>query len=366
MRSISDHKVDGCNARICILADYADDRGCSIYTVSVPGQHGESEFRHVLTFQKGAVADVGIVGLTNEVLLAVVLDRLRVFQRGQFSCRQNALVITKLEEALHWLMDRSREIAEKCIEPSESEASARTALRAASHPPEKKTPSAPAAKTASVTTFDSSWAHEQANKMAVARPNCPQQIDLPMPDGVTTGRVVVVPSDNWDTPESALSAVRASLVASMLYGYKRASIQPDASAWREKCLVGIRAKYDWWIRWTNPDDCLFYWLHPSKMRWVTEPEQISMPAFESEAKAREVLAIAPAPPGVDDPAAKRERDLLAAIDEANEALRSANSIAGREGECTRWVPFKNQIEGILEKQHAILYPRADRRLAPGS
>ena len=47
-------------------------------------------------------------GITDEVLLAIVLDRYRGFQAGPFRCRENALVITKLEEALHWMENRAR------------------------------------------------------------------------------------------------------------------------------------------------------------------------------------------------------------------------------------------------------------------
>lgn len=46
-------------------------------------------------------------GLTQEVLLAIVADRLRSFQVGQFACRENALALTKIEEAQHWLHSRT-------------------------------------------------------------------------------------------------------------------------------------------------------------------------------------------------------------------------------------------------------------------
>ena len=46
-------------------------------------------------------------GLTQEVLLAIVADRLRSFQAGKFACRENALALTKIEEAQHWLHSRT-------------------------------------------------------------------------------------------------------------------------------------------------------------------------------------------------------------------------------------------------------------------
>lgn len=47
-------------------------------------------------------------GALDPALVAVLLDRYRAFQAGPFACRENALVITKLEEALHWMSARAR------------------------------------------------------------------------------------------------------------------------------------------------------------------------------------------------------------------------------------------------------------------
>jgi hypothetical protein len=47
-----------------------------------------------------------------EGVIEAALDRVRWYQTaagGKFACRQNALVITKLEEALHWCDDRTAE-----------------------------------------------------------------------------------------------------------------------------------------------------------------------------------------------------------------------------------------------------------------
>jgi len=46
-----------------------------------------------------------------ETVIAAMVDRLQFFQsgaNGKFACRENALAITKLEEALHWLDHRTR------------------------------------------------------------------------------------------------------------------------------------------------------------------------------------------------------------------------------------------------------------------
>ena len=54
-----------------------------------------------------------------EDVIAGAADRIRYYQTasgGKFACRQNALAITKLEEALHWLHDRTEEREERGVE----------------------------------------------------------------------------------------------------------------------------------------------------------------------------------------------------------------------------------------------------------
>lgn len=42
-----------------------------------------------------------------EGIIAAALGRLQAYQASKFACRENALAITKLEEALHWLDHRT-------------------------------------------------------------------------------------------------------------------------------------------------------------------------------------------------------------------------------------------------------------------
>ena len=43
-----------------------------------------------------------------ETVIAAALQRLEFYQSGKFTCRENALAITKLEEALHWCHARTQ------------------------------------------------------------------------------------------------------------------------------------------------------------------------------------------------------------------------------------------------------------------
>jgi hypothetical protein len=54
-----------------------------------------------------------------ETVIEAVINRLYYYQDvagGKFACRQNALALTKLEEAKHWLQDRTREREARGVE----------------------------------------------------------------------------------------------------------------------------------------------------------------------------------------------------------------------------------------------------------
>lgn len=77
---------------------------------------GSGEYLGELKFQKGGKKEVGINGVSDELVLAVVLERLNCIQEGDFSNRETAIAITKIEEALLWLKKRTIEREEKGIE----------------------------------------------------------------------------------------------------------------------------------------------------------------------------------------------------------------------------------------------------------
>lgn len=51
-----------------------------------------------------------------EDVIAVAVQRLEHYQDSEFRCRENALAITKLEEALHWLDHRTRDRVARGVE----------------------------------------------------------------------------------------------------------------------------------------------------------------------------------------------------------------------------------------------------------
>ena len=96
-----------------------ENKCTKVLSLDVPGQGGacheyvivnkeNEEVYSRVSFQNGAIKEaVGVNGCHQEDLLAIVRDRLEHFQAGDYSCRENALALTKIEEAIHWLNHRT-------------------------------------------------------------------------------------------------------------------------------------------------------------------------------------------------------------------------------------------------------------------
>ncbi len=54
-------------------------------------------------------------GTTNEELLEVLIDRI-TYLNSKFPCRENLIVITKLEESLMWLEKRTKDRIKRGVE----------------------------------------------------------------------------------------------------------------------------------------------------------------------------------------------------------------------------------------------------------
>jgi hypothetical protein len=60
-----------------------------------------------IDMQEGPIKERGVNGASNEDLLNIVLKRLACFQEKEYRCRENAIALTHLEEALLWLRHRT-------------------------------------------------------------------------------------------------------------------------------------------------------------------------------------------------------------------------------------------------------------------
>lgn len=121
LREIKTHKVNGVNDGLDVVTTDEPGPGgahhaykCSYLCHSGPCKGAVNVIE--INFQNGPIAEVGTNGLTHEAVLAIVADRLQSFQKGTYACRENALALTKIEEALHWMHHRTRERRARNVE----------------------------------------------------------------------------------------------------------------------------------------------------------------------------------------------------------------------------------------------------------
>jgi len=119
MRTLEDFKVNPANDLLKVEVTDSPGAGGANHRYDITGfdaeknssfdyRNGMPSNRVVILFQNGPINEAGLNGITQEVLLSIVCDRLRSFQAGPFASRENALALTKLEEAQHWLLHRTR------------------------------------------------------------------------------------------------------------------------------------------------------------------------------------------------------------------------------------------------------------------
>jgi len=96
---------------VFVIDKPADGGACHEYRISssTDAMINPANTFGAIKFQKGPVKEAGVNGCHQEDLIAIVIDRLQCFQAGDYACRENALALTKLEEALHWLKHRTAE-----------------------------------------------------------------------------------------------------------------------------------------------------------------------------------------------------------------------------------------------------------------
>lgn len=110
MKTFESHKINTCNELIEVTADEPDPQtgASAAYHVRLMRADGSARMCGGFRFHTGLLGDDGPRGITNEVLLAIVMDRLEGFQSGPFACEQNAGALKALEVARAWLAERTR------------------------------------------------------------------------------------------------------------------------------------------------------------------------------------------------------------------------------------------------------------------
>jgi hypothetical protein len=109
MRAVTSHEVNPCNEAISIVADDLDlQNGHASHDYRLSIKH--ADYVTVLppvVFQRGPIKEVGVNGVTHEVLLAILIDRLRGFQQGPYACDENHRALIALMDAREALFSRT-------------------------------------------------------------------------------------------------------------------------------------------------------------------------------------------------------------------------------------------------------------------
>ncbi len=93
---MSERRILGETGEIRVTAE--DERGEGHANHIYEVRHVNKGLLGEITFQKGPIQEVGMNGVQNEDLLAIIIDRLIGFQTGEFACEEN-------EEALRLLIE---------------------------------------------------------------------------------------------------------------------------------------------------------------------------------------------------------------------------------------------------------------------
>jgi hypothetical protein len=125
MRQITAHQINEANTALRITATDEPSAAGANNRYEVTGMDSTSNPSAIRTdpidtftvlFQNGPINSVGVNGLTNEALLAILADRLGGFQRGPFACGENAAALEHIEHAQHYLQRRTRERLQRGVE----------------------------------------------------------------------------------------------------------------------------------------------------------------------------------------------------------------------------------------------------------
>lgn len=113
MRELTGHKVNPANDQIEVtVRDAPGDGGaCHDYQIKLPDGSGVR-----LGFQNGPIGVVGVNGITQEALIAILVDRLEGFQSGQFANDYNQRALDHLKSAQAELLARTTERMSRGVE----------------------------------------------------------------------------------------------------------------------------------------------------------------------------------------------------------------------------------------------------------
>lgn len=134
MRELTGHKVNGVNdgLKIQVLDEPGHGGACHRYHVtttespppvgrgmsSADFEKGSAMLKavHEIRFQNGPIAEAHVNGITHEVLLAILIDRLEGFQSGPYACEENGEALNDLKHVQGMLKFRTEKRLARGVE----------------------------------------------------------------------------------------------------------------------------------------------------------------------------------------------------------------------------------------------------------
>lgn len=121
MRTITSHIVEGDSANHQLKIIVSDEPGAGganhAYAICWPGPvSGGPDDACYVNFQNGPIKEAGLNGITQEALLAIVIDRLERFQAGPFRSGYNHEALEHCRLALSFLQQRTRDRLARGVE----------------------------------------------------------------------------------------------------------------------------------------------------------------------------------------------------------------------------------------------------------
>ena len=117
IRLVNHHNLNECNNSIVI--EVVDEPGAGganhLYRIWAESDEGRPHLRDI-RFQNGPIPENGINGLTQEALLAIVIDRLESFQKGMFPNEHNRAALNSCRDALGFLHGRTEDRIARDVE----------------------------------------------------------------------------------------------------------------------------------------------------------------------------------------------------------------------------------------------------------
>lgn len=127
MRRLTDHIVDGDSANHQLAISVTDEIGAggANHRYEITGfscltnpsaKDYEQTNIELIFFQNGPIKEAGVNGVTQEALLAIIMDRLKSFQAGPYASVHNANALSHCEAALSDLQARTRQRIARGVE----------------------------------------------------------------------------------------------------------------------------------------------------------------------------------------------------------------------------------------------------------